>query len=549
LVPVVVFVVAACSSKGGSSSAAPVDAGLSEDAAASPTALMQTLNDLAAFGPKHVGTPAGVQAGNYVQQRMIAAGLEDVHFETFDFPRYDLDSSSLAVSVNGAAATAIGYDVFEASGTGSVDADVVYVGDATPQSIQQAGGLTGKIALVDRDLSYHRATQTANVAAAGGVAMIMGSEAPDNLRQVGSVRWAWETMVAIPTVTIGMTDAQTLEAALAATPAQTVHATLSVQAHSTPAQGRNVIGVLKGTDATQGEIVVGAHYDTWFAGSTDNGGGVAGVLALAERRALRKRPAPTIVFVAYDGEEMALFGGYNFLRTHRILNDETIISVLNLETPSSAGGGGGLAYADIPGLNTILTNAGLNDYYALYATMGLVPQLFGGIIPTDIQGIYRNGVPTVSTAVNGPYYHTTEDTPDKVDADFLSELVVLLDGAVDALAQTGPTCCTAPDSEIWAAAVTLGTRAETDPIVATAVITDSTGAPQVNVTATGTLLYDDFFPAGTPMTATTDSTGTATFTFPASLATQGTGQGTGTRWVDVTAGTTYPLCEQLVQVK
>ena len=45
-------------------------------------------------------------------------------------------------------------------------------------------------------------------------------------------------------------------------------------------------------EGIQGEIVVGGHYDTWFAGSTDNGGGITGVIALAERRALRKRPAP-----------------------------------------------------------------------------------------------------------------------------------------------------------------------------------------------------------------------------------------------------------------
>jgi hypothetical protein len=155
----------------------------------------------------------------------------------------------------------------------------------------------------------------------------------------------------------------------------------------------------------------------------------------------------------------------------------------------------------------------------------------------------------VSTAVNGPYYHTTEDTPDKVNVTFLSELSTLMDTAIDGIAKTGPVCCSGPDSEIWNAAVTLGARGESDPIVVTAVVTDSTGAPEANAPVTATLLYDDFFPAGSPMPATTDATGTATFTFPAALATQGTGQGTGTRWVHVTSGPTYPLCEQLVQVK
>ena len=549
LSPAIVVAIASCTAKSGpSGGAGPGDAGPSEDAAAAPSSLLQTLNDLASFGNKHVGTPAGAKAGDYVLQRLKAAGLDEVHFEPFDFPRYDLDSSSLSLSIDGGAPTPTGYDVFEASGTGSADADVVYVGQATPEAIAAAGGVSGKIALVDRDLSYHRATQTANVAAAGGVGMIMGSSSPNNLRQVGSVRWAWETKVAIPAITVGMTDAQAMQNALTATPPQKVHATLTVQAHTTPAVGRNVVGVLAGTDPSQGEIVVGAHYDTWFAGSTDNGGGIAGVIALAERRALRKRPAPTIVFVGYDGEEVALFGGYSFLRKHRITNEETMLAVLNLETPSSSAGGGGLAYSDIPGFDQVLTAAGLSDYYALYATMGTVPKLFGGIIPTDIQGIYRSGVPTASTAVNGPFYHTTEDTPDKVNLGFLSQLVVLFDAAIDGVARTGPTCCSAPDAEIWHAALTLGARAPTEPIVVTAVVTDSTGAPQANASASATLLYDDFFPAGSILTATTDATGTATFTFPADVAAQGTGQGTGTRWVDVTAGPTFPLCEALVQV-
>ena len=58
---------------------------------------------------------------------------------------------------------------------------------------------------------------------------------------------------------------------------------------------------------------------------------------------------------------------------------------------------------------------GLGIDLPLYAGLELVPTLFGGIIPTDIQGIYRNGVPTASTAVDSPWYHTIEDTPDKVD--------------------------------------------------------------------------------------------------------------------------------------
>ena len=50
-------------------------------------------------------------------------------------------------------------------------------------------------------------------------------------------------------------------------------------------------------------------------------------------------------------------------------------------------------------LDQALTGATLPSLYTTYVTLDLVPMLFGGIIPTDIQGIYRSGVPTLSTAV------------------------------------------------------------------------------------------------------------------------------------------------------
>jgi hypothetical protein len=47
-----------------------------------PQAILSTLNDLAAFGNKHVGTEPGRQAGEYVFAQMQKLGLTDVHTES-----------------------------------------------------------------------------------------------------------------------------------------------------------------------------------------------------------------------------------------------------------------------------------------------------------------------------------------------------------------------------------------------------------------------------------------------------------------------------------
>ena len=508
-----------------------------------PAALTQTLEDLAAFGAKRAGTAANDAAAEYVRARMEAAGLEDVHYEPFAFPRFAVSASSLAIAIDGTAtATAIGFDVFEASGSGSVSGPVVWAGDATATAL--AGlNLNGALALVRRVNVPHRSTQYRNVIGAGAVGMIYVSVAPTNLRQVGSIRHSWESLETRPAVTIGADDGAALHAALDA--GRAVTATVDVTAASAPANGHNVTGVFPGRDPSAGTIVIGAHYDTWFAGSVDNGGGVAALLALAERLGERGRPRATLVFVAFDGEEIGLYGGYAWLRSHIVVAGEPVRAVFNFEVPSSADATlRTLGHSPMPGVSEPLKNANLNDLYTADADMSLVPQLFGGIIPTDIQGFYRGHVPTVSTAVDSSYYHTTEDTPDKVDPVFLAKAVDAFDLAVREAEEHPASDFDAKDKALWNAAVTLQPRTAGMPLVATALITDSSGAPQAAAPFGMALLHDDFF-LSSEIEGTTDSAGVATFTFPAVDA----DLGAGSRWLHVTSGPKWPLVEQIVPVE
>jgi Zn-dependent M28 family amino/carboxypeptidase len=503
-----------------------------------PDAILATLDDLAAFGNKRVGTEPGRQAGQYVSSRMQKAGLTSVHMESFQFPRHVVDSQSLAATVDGSSMSPA-FEVFEGSGAGHADADVVYVGTAHPSEVA-AVDLHGKIALLDRDRSYHRSAQYENVAAAGAVAMLYNSLADGNLIQVGSVRFdGWSPLGPIPAITIGNADGSVLEDAVKA--GKTVHAVIDVQAHSEAAAGNNVIGRIEGSDGG-GMIVLGAHYDTWFSGSCDNGGGIAALLAIAERRAHEGKPRYTLVFVGYDGEEVALYGGYDYLRKHRIVGKDPILAVLNFEMPAARMSTLlGLARSNHEALDQALQTAGLGLDYPLYAGMELVPTLFGGLIPTDIQGIYRNGVPTASTAVDSPWYHTVEDTPDKVDTTIEAQDVDDFDKALGLLLQDDKSQFAGLDDKLWQASVTAPAVGASDPLVADVVVSDATGAPQANAPVDGVVLVDDFFSAGEAH-AVTDVTGHASLTFPAGAASMGSGN----RFVHVSSGPTFPYVEQIL---
>jgi Zn-dependent M28 family amino/carboxypeptidase len=496
-----------------------------------PQDLMVTLDALAAFGEKQPGSEAGQQAARYIADRFRALGLSDVHDETFSVPRWRLTSKAFTLRIDGAESTP-GFDVFEASNSGVADGAIIDVASATDADLNGVD-LTGKIALVKRETSFHRSAQLRNVAAKGAAAMLYLSVAPENLRQVGSVRFGWNAYEPIPAITIGADDAATIKAALA--DGKNVQAHIDVQATSEPANGINVIAKIAGERPEI--IVLGAHYDTWFTGSSDNGSGVAELLAVASRRMQHKKPRYTLVFVAYDGEETGLYGGYDFYRKHKIVAAEPILAVLNFESPSALNPDiAGVAHSNQPKLDEALQLAHLRQIYSLYAGLEIVAQLFGGIIPTDIQGAYRGGTPTVSTAVTNPYYHTVKDTPDKVDLQLLVESTDAFDAAIDYLGKLEPADLAMADPALWTAQVSTSGSYSVE-----VTVRDGTGALRSGAIVEVTAMHDDFM-LGAEIKGMTDASGHVVLQLPGSVLTDGAGK----RFVHVTAGPVYPLAEQII---
>lgn len=492
--------------------------------------LLTTVADLAAFGEKRAGTDAGARAAAYLFERMRHLGLDDVHAQPFAFPRHDLAHASLSLSVGGHPRPAA-WEVLEASGRGDVDGEVVHVGWATREQLAEVA-LTGRVALVDRNPLYHRSTQYYNVAEAGAAAMIFASTAPGNLPQVGSIRRSWEAIGPIPALTVGGVDAHVLRAALKAR--QTVRARIVVDASVRRGVGRNVLGRVRGLG--DGELVVGAHFDTWFAGASDNGGGIAAMLALAERRARRPPARYGVTFIAWDGEELALYGGYHLLRRYA-LDGTRPLCVIDFETPSAIGAQAyGLARSNHAPLEDAIVEVGLNELFALNVPMDLVAELFGGVIPTDIQGLYRSGAPSMATAVDAPYYHTAADTPERVDLARLEETVLTFDRALDHLMTVPADRFAARDPALWCAELELRrTGAE---LVVDVQVRDATSRAQPSATVEAVLFEDDFFEIATAR-GTTSADGTVALR----LAAPGAPDDGRRRFLHVSAGARWPLVE------
>lgn len=530
-----------------------------------PEAMRAYVSALAGFGEKAVGSEAGAAAAGWILREMAAIGLEDPHFEEFSFPYNAYRTYPLTITLGGQTQE-LTYDVLEASGgtAGSgLRAELAYVNIGAPEDFL-GRDLVGKIVVLKRDENYDRSVQLQNAIAAHAAAMIYVSQAPGNLRQVGTVRHTFEPSHPIPALSIGRQDGQALIQALqAGTPVSaSVRLDVTLSPLDTPGRGRNVIGRITGEDARR-MILVSAHYDSWKAGASDNASGVAGILGVARRelaryRQLGRKPRYTLVFIAYDGEEIDLYGGYDYLRRHVFTPDpQLVLASVNLEMPVGADRESQATYPDtaqptwsvihsrIAVLEQTLAAVGGRLPAPLYPKLqGIddVARISGGIIATDIQPHFRAGIPTLCTWTGTPWYHTSMDDPEHVDYEFLARSVDYFGEILYELMAHAPSEFAEVDSSLLRARVTPGLRSSTqEDLVVEVEVTGLTGQPVRGVPLTVELLVRDFFPAWSDATGkiVTDASGRARFTVPAAalnLAPDG-------RFLDVTGGKDYPVVE------
>ena len=210
-------------------------------------------------------------------------------------------------------------------------------------------------------------------------------------------------------------------------------------------------------------IIIGAHYDSVFGspGANDNGSGVAAVLALARRFAGRKTEH-TLRFVAFVNEEPPYFssgemGSQVYARRCKERGDE-IAAMISLETigyfsdaPDSQtypSPGLGLFYPKVGNFIGFVSNvhsrAMLHRVIALFRQHAKIPSE-GASLPAFIPGVswsdqwsfWQHGYPAImitdTAPFRYPYYHSSNDTPDKLDYDRFTLVVSGMEKVIENL--------------------------------------------------------------------------------------------------------------------
>ncbi len=227
----------------------------------------------------------------------------------------------------------------------------------------------------------------------------------------------------------------------------------------------NIEVEVRGTDRADEILVIGAHYDSvqGSPGANDNGTGVAALLVLA--RAFAQTPmSRTMKFVAFVNEEPPFFqtqdiGSWVYAKRSR-RQGENIILMLSLETigyytdqknsqnypfpfslfyPSTGNFIGFVS--DLSSrklLNKVIASFRKDCKFPSQA--GAIPRSVPGSGWSDHWAFWQHGYPAIMVTDTAPfrypYYHTEEDTPEKIDYERMARVITGLAAVVSDLADS-----------------------------------------------------------------------------------------------------------------
>ncbi|MEX2704076.1 MAG: M28 family peptidase [Candidatus Freyrarchaeum guaymaensis] len=405
------------------------------------------------------GTPVAWKCADWMMERMIEVGLQDVHKEPIPMTVFLVDDWGLTLTHDGVTESVECYPLqyVGASEPGGTEAEVVYVGsdaaNITPEKV------AGKIVLadvlypwipfayflkdawyfedpIDQQL-YHAPLFSPNLyemyytsQACGAVGFIgILADKPYNTsyfyQNLGS--GYYNRSGSIPGVFIGRADGDYVRELVLI---GSVTANLLLDSRIEPSVDYNVVGVLPGR--TDDIIVIGAHYDSTFAGAMDNAVGCGVFLAVAKY--LAQFPAcmrdKTLVFVSFAGHETGLIGSNGFIDQHMndIIRDMLVyvniehVACMETEVAQVGEENVGIqaarmfAMTPIPIFADICTSEVIENN--LLRTIVMTEY---GILgsPGDAGPFHARGLRNINMIAGPNYYHTVLDTLDMVKVEEL----------------------------------------------------------------------------------------------------------------------------------
>jgi carboxypeptidase Q len=409
------------------------------------------------IGPRLAGTEADARAVAWAVDRLQRLGYDRVWTEPVTFPvwrRGHERAEVLPPYQQPLLITALGGSV----GTGGIplEAEVVEFADlAALRALPEDHSLAGKIVYVGyrmqrtRDGSGYgpavaaRSGAPQEAARRGAVAVLIRSVGTDSHRfpHTGNMRYA-EGIPPIPAAALSNPDADQLSRLLAL--GKPVRVRLDIDAGMDGEYtSANVIGEIRGSQAPDEIVVLGAHLDSWDlgTGAIDDGAGIAITMAAGAAIArLPERPRRSIRVIAFANEEQGLLGARAYAQDNAAIMPQHVIG-------AESDFGAGRIYALRAGVADAAWPA-IERIAAVLAPLGIALQRGVGGPGPDIIPLYQAGMPWAQLAQDGTdyfdYHHTADDTLDKIEPAALDQQVAAYAAFAWLIAQSEGTFRPAP---------------------------------------------------------------------------------------------------------
>jgi len=196
--------------------------------------------------------------------------------------------------------------------------------------------------------------------------------------------------------------------------------------------GNNIEATLQGENQTSNEVyLVCGHYDSvpGSPGADDNAAGTAAVLASAKIMS-NYMFSHTVKFVAFSGEEQGLLGS-SVYAAEAASEGINIIEVLNADMIGYAETDEDRHKIGIYGSTTIAsTSQAISDFYTGLIDLTVIPH--GASANSDHWPFIQNGYDAAMYHEYhfNPYYHSSQDTMDKMDFEYDSRVTRMIMGTL-----------------------------------------------------------------------------------------------------------------------
>lgn len=432
------------------------------DAALRDSAAYQRLGRLTdGFGARPSGSQNLERAIDWIVAEMKKDGLENVHTEPVTVTNWVRGAES-AVMEKPARMQLHMLGLGRSVGTppGGIAAPVLVVRDFAELRARSAQA-KGRIIVFNFpfDTAVHpfvaygsavqyRAYGVDSAASVGAIAVLVRSATPVSLQtpHTGGLSYAdtIRNVPQIPGASITPEDAEMLHRLQRRGETPVVRLTMGARTLP-PAQSRNVIAEIRGSERPDEVIVLGGHIDSWDVGTgamDDAGGCVAAWEALRLIKQSGVRPKRTVRVVLWTNEEIGLGGAFAYRDAHRAELDRHIVAMESdngVFKPAGilfAGSEQGLAV--MREVSHLLKHAGADSIQA-------------GGPEADVWPLNTLGVPAVAINVDPSryfwYHHTEADTIDKIDPRDMALCVAIMAVVANTVANMEGSVPRAPVAE------------------------------------------------------------------------------------------------------